>query len=97
MRVTLLKPHGARADAVNVFEIDAALHQLVEAGGSDLHLKVGTPPLMRVNGALGPIPGEAELRPADTERVAAGILPTDEHRAEFASDGEADFAYALPG
>ncbi|HKG02862.1 MAG TPA: PilT/PilU family type 4a pilus ATPase, partial [Conexibacter sp.] len=56
-----------------------------------------TPPLMRVNGALGPISGEAALRPEDTERVAAGILPTDEHRAEFASDGEVDFAYALPG
>ena len=80
-----------------MFEIDVALHQLVEAGGSDLHLKVGTPPLMRVNGALGPIPGEAALRAEDTERVAAGILPTDEHRAEFASDGEVDFAYALPG
>ncbi|HKG01863.1 MAG TPA: type IV pili twitching motility protein PilT, partial [Conexibacter sp.] len=70
-----------------MFEIDAALHQLVEAGGSDLHLKVGTPPLMRVNGALGPIPGEAALRHEDTERVVADILPTDEHRAEFASDG----------
>ena len=39
-----------RADARTVFEIDAALRQLVEAGGSDLHLKVGAPPLVRVNG-----------------------------------------------
>jgi twitching motility protein PilT len=80
-----------------VFEIDAALRRLVEANGSDLHLKVGTPPLMRVNGDLGPIPDEPALRGEDTERVVDQILPTDEHRTEFASDGEVDFAYGVPG
>jgi twitching motility protein PilT len=80
-----------------VFEIDAALHTLVEAGGSDLHLKAGAPPLMRVNGDLGPIPDEPALTPQDTERVVDGILPSDEHRAEFAGDGEVDFAHAIPG
>ncbi len=92
-----LKPPAARADAHTVFEIDAALHTLVEAGGSDLHLKAGAPPLMRVNGALGPIPGEAELGAQDTERVLDGILPTDGHRAEFAGEHEVDFAYAIEG
>ena len=80
-----------------MFEIDAALHRLVESGGSDLHLKVGAPPLMRVNGDLGPIPDAAPLTPEDTQRVVEEILPTDEHRAEFASDGEVDFAHAIPG
>ncbi|HEU4703794.1 MAG TPA: PilT/PilU family type 4a pilus ATPase [Conexibacter sp.] len=80
-----------------MFEIDAALRTLVEAGGSDLHLKVGAAPLMRVNGALGPIPDEPALRPQDTERVLDQILPSEEHRAEFASDGEVDFAYAISG
>jgi len=80
-----------------VFEIDAALRQLVEAGGSDLHLKVGAPPLMRVHGALGPIPDEPDLRAEDTERVVDQILPSDEHRSEFATDGEVDFAYAITG
>jgi len=80
-----------------VFEIDAALRQLVEANGSDLHLKVGAAPLMRVHGVLGPVPDEPPLRPADTERVLDQILPSEDHRAEFASDGEVDFAYAIPG
>jgi twitching motility protein PilT len=97
MTATLLKPSRARADAHTVFEIDAALHTLVEAGGSDLHLKVGAPPLMRVHGSLGPLPDEPALRAADTERVVDAILPTEEHRAEFASDGEVDFAHAIPG
>ncbi|HEX7290127.1 MAG TPA: PilT/PilU family type 4a pilus ATPase [Conexibacter sp.] len=80
-----------------MFEIDVALRRLVEANGSDLHLKVGTPPLMRVNGDLGPIPDEPPLRREDTERVLDQILPTDEHRTEFASDGEVDFAHGVSG
>ncbi|HEV7773065.1 MAG TPA: type IV pilus twitching motility protein PilT [Conexibacter sp.] len=80
-----------------MFEIDAALHQLVEAGGSDLHLKAGAPPLVRVNGALGPLPREPELSAPETERVLDGILPTDGHRSEFAADNEVDFAYAIEG
>ena len=80
-----------------MFEIDAALRRLVETSGSDLHLKVGAPPLMRVHGHLGPIPDELSLRPADTERVVDQILPSEERRAEFASDGEVDFAYAITG
>ena len=80
-----------------MFEIDAALRQLVEAGGSDLHLKAGAPPLVRVNGALGPLPGEAPLSAQDTERVVGEIVSNEEHRAEFAADGEADFAYAIEG
>src|SRR5689334_12678749 len=59
---TLLKLPALRADGHTVFEIDAALRRLVEVNGSDLHLKVGTPPLMRVNGDLGPIPDEPALR-----------------------------------
>jgi twitching motility protein PilT len=97
MATTLLKPWRLRADAHTVFEIDAALHRLVEAQGSDLHLKVGVAPLMRVHGKLGPVPDELPLRPADTERVLDQIVPSEEHRAEFASDGEVDFAYAVPG
>jgi twitching motility protein PilT len=97
MRVTLLKPRRAGADAHDVFELDAALHQLVERGGSDLHLKAGAPPLVRVNGALGPLPGEAALSAQETERVLDGILPTDGHRDEFAADSEVDFAYAIEG
>ncbi|HXE44316.1 MAG TPA: PilT/PilU family type 4a pilus ATPase [Conexibacter sp.] len=80
-----------------MFEIDAALHRLVESGGSDLHLKAGSSPLMRVNGELGPIPDEPPLTPQDTQRVLDGILRSDEQRAEFASDGEVDFAHAIPG
>ncbi len=80
-----------------MFEIDAALRQLVEAGGSDLHLKAGAPPQMRVNGSLRPIEGAPELSAEDTERVVGALLPGEGHRAEFAADNEVDFAYAIEG
>jgi twitching motility protein PilT len=80
-----------------VFEIDTALHRLVEAGGSDLHLKVGAHPLIRVNGSLGPLPDSDPLSEQDTERVLGQILVDGDHRAEFDAEHEVDFAYAIEG
>ena len=93
----MLKLRRLRADADDVFEIDAALHQLVEAGGSDLHLKAGAPPLVRVNGALRPLPDAAPLSAQQTDGVLDRILPAGDHRAEFDAEHEVDFAYAIEG
>jgi twitching motility protein PilT len=79
-----------------VFTIDDALRHLVERNGSDLHLKVGSEPLVRVNGALGPIPDSEPLTAQDTERVLGEILSDAAHRAEFDAEHEVDFAYAIP-
>ena len=40
-----------------MFDIDEALRYLVDHEGSDLHIKVPAPPMIRVHGALSPIPG----------------------------------------
>ncbi|HEX5147045.1 MAG TPA: PilT/PilU family type 4a pilus ATPase [Conexibacter sp.] len=80
-----------------MFELDDALRTLVEAGGSDLHLRAGAPPLMRVNGSLTPLPGTEPLGPGDTVRIVAEIIKSDEHRAEFEAEHEVDFAHAIPG
>jgi twitching motility protein PilT len=82
---------------MRMFEIDPALHQLVEQGGSDLHLKVGAPPVMRLNGALRPLPGAESLKPQDTGHVLAHLLSDPERRAEFDADHEVDFAYGISG
>ncbi len=78
-------------------DIDAALRHLIDSGGSDLHCKVGSPPLIRVNGALRPIPGTDELGPNDTERFVRELLHDETKLREFADDGEVDFSYAIPG
>jgi twitching motility protein PilT len=80
-----------------VFAIDDALRQLVEAGGSDLHLRVGARPLMRVNGLLQPLRDAQPLSQQDTERVLGEILTDPGRRAEFDAEHEVDFAYALVG
>jgi twitching motility protein PilT len=72
--------------------IDALLHQVVEAGASDLHLKVGSAPVMRVDTELRRIEGQEKLSPADTKAFAEEIL-TPRAAADFKDSGSADFAY----
>jgi twitching motility protein PilT len=80
-----------------MFDIDTALRSLVEAEGSDLHLKVPAPPTVRVHGELRPLEeGGEPLTPDTTEHVLHAILPNDKV-AEFESEHEVDFAYSLPG
>jgi twitching motility protein PilT len=78
------------------FDLQAALRAVVEQQGSDLHLKVPSPPLVRVQGALVPMEGADPLAPGDTERVLREMLTSNERLSEFARDGEIDFSYAVP-
>jgi len=80
-----------------MFDVQSALRALVDAGGSDLHLKVPSPPLIRVDGELRPLPGAAPLTPQDTESVLDQLLGSESRRAEFDRDREVDFAHAIPG
>ena len=86
----------ARRDAEeSVLDLDGVLKHAVERGASDVHIKVGSPPHIRLDGELTPAT-ENDVSAADTERVAFAIMP--KIRAEeFLSTNEADFAYALNG
>ncbi|MDN5697298.1 MAG: type IV pilus twitching motility protein PilT [Rubrobacter sp.] len=66
----------------------------VGRGGSDLHLKVGSPPAMRINGSMERLPEDETLSARDTDEMLAEIL-RESLAGEFAADGEADFSYAL--
>jgi twitching motility protein PilT len=79
------------------FDLQRALHAVVERGGSDLHLKVPSRPLVRLQGELVPIEESDGLSPADTERVLREMLTASERLAEFARDGEIDFSYTVRG
>jgi twitching motility protein PilT len=65
-------------------------------GASDLHLKVGSYPMMRVNGSLVVASEEKRLDRADTEAMA-GILFSPEHLEKFRSAQEVDLAYSVAG
>jgi twitching motility protein PilT len=68
----------------------------VESGASDLHLKVGSYPMMRVRGVLTPASEEKRLEHDDMLAIAAAVLPTRE-RDEFKDDHEIDLAYSVAG
>ena len=77
------------------FDFATALERFVDEGGSDLHLKVGNRPLIRVDGRLRRLDPEApRLRPADTEEVLHNILP-ETKITQFEYDHEIDFSYAV--
>jgi twitching motility protein PilT len=76
--------------------LDDLAERLLELNGSDLHLKVGTPPAVRVRGLLTHLEGYEPLRSADTDEILKGLIP-DNLVGEFERDGEADFSHTVRG
>ena len=68
----------------------------VDAGASDLHLKVGSYPMMRVRGSLTPASEEKRLDKEDLEAFAAAVLPT-ALRERLKEHHEVDLAYSIDG
>ena len=79
-----------------MFDLADALLYVVEREGSDLHIKVPSPPVARIHGQLKPIPGYEPIRPDDTERILHHML-NEKQIAEFEDEDEIDFAYAVSG
>ena len=75
-------------------DINVLLRHMVEVGASDLHLKAGNVPFVRVDGELRPTAFPA-LTPEDTASAAVALMP--EHkRREFDETSEADLGYTMP-
>jgi twitching motility protein PilT len=79
-----------------MFDVKAALRELVDKGGSDLHLKVGSAPLYRVNGELGLDESVQPLSAEDTEGALRALLSDDVKLAEFSQEHEVDFSFEIP-
>ncbi len=74
-------------------EVDKYFRALVKSQGSDLHMKVGKAPIIRVNGTLKPLKRD----PIEIEEMARLLFPMmgDRHRKIFEEEGGADFAYTV--
>jgi twitching motility protein PilT len=72
------------------------LHTLVESKSSDLHLRVGEPPLFRTHGEIKRQPGAAALSINDLELLILSIMP-ERNRGEWKETGDSDFAYEIQG
>jgi len=73
-------------------KIDSMLRYLVDQGASDLHLKAGSPPVIRIDGDLQRSKFGVQTA-KDTERLARQLM-NPKMTAEFMKTGEADFAYS---
>ena len=66
----------------------------VQAGATDVHLKLGRPPILRRDGALVPVENWNALTPADLESVLATVTAVNRQKeADFRATGELDIAY----
>jgi twitching motility protein PilT len=79
-----------------MFDVIAALRALVDKGGSDLHLKVDSAPLYRVNGELTLDERVEPLSASDTESALKQLLSDEDKLDEFAHEHEVDFSYEIP-
>ena len=78
-----------------MLDLDGLLRFAVEHGVSDVHVKVGARPRLRIDGRLREAPFDT-VEPADTERLVTAIMP--KARADvFAQVNEADFMYSIAG
>jgi twitching motility protein PilT len=68
----------------------------VDNGASDLHLKVGTYPMMRVRGTLLPVTNDKKLDHEDVVAMSAAIMST-QQRQKFKETQEVDLAYSVAG
>jgi twitching motility protein PilT len=77
--------------------IDTLFRAMVDVGASDLHLSVGSAPMVRKDGRMQPLdPAMAPLTGPMVTELLAPILP-DKNRQEFAERHDTDFAYEIPG
>jgi twitching motility protein PilT len=75
-------------------EIDGLFREMMERGGSDLHLEEGRKPKVRVNGDLEELEGAPALERDGMERLL-GEIAGRERWDKFAASGDLDFAYAM--
>ncbi|MEI9949292.1 MAG: ATPase, T2SS/T4P/T4SS family [Pseudomonadota bacterium] len=95
------RPRAARAcppsaALVPTGEIDRLLKKLVDSKGSDLHMSVSAPPMIRRDGEMEALSGFPPLTPESMERMIMPIVPA-RNKEEFARTHDTDFAYELPG
>ncbi len=79
-------------------DLELVLRRAVELGASDIHLKVERPPMLRCDGSVDALEGEAELTERDLELALEQVCAETPKRLQtFLETGELDSAFAPPG
>ena len=87
---------GAPGASPERARIEEMLRVMVQRGSSDLHLRVGEPPIVRVDGEMVRLPDNAALRARELEALVKSIMP-ERNRSEFEQSNDTDFAHDIPG
>ncbi|MFQ5480770.1 MAG: type IV pilus twitching motility protein PilT [Thermodesulfobacteriota bacterium] len=82
-------------ESADSYSIQELLKELIEKGGSDLHVTAGSPPRMRTLGKLSPVDGPP-LNSVDTKNLCYSII-TDQQRKQFEEGNELDFSFGIKG
>lgn len=77
-------------------ELNEILTVAVKAKGSDIHIKTGLPPIVRIDGKLHPIPNTQRLAPETVQSMATSMM-NERQRRTYEENSEVDLAHAVPG
>ena len=98
-QTSALKAEAPRATSTGnrAFDrIETLLRVLVSNKASDLHLRAGSPPMLRASGEISSIPNEPILTSEDIDAMLATIM-LDHNREEFKELNDTDFAHEILG
>ncbi len=76
--------------------METLLRTLVSEGASDLHMRVGEPPILRKHGEMERLEHEGKLNNEEVESLLFAIMP-DRNKKEFMEHADTDFAYEIEG
>lgn len=75
-------------------KIELLLEEVVKKDASDLHLQVGSPPMLRIDGSLRPVPDAPVLDEDDVEKLIFGVMDEDQKNL-LVKEKEVDFSFSF--
>ncbi|HIJ66322.1 MAG TPA: type IV pilus twitching motility protein PilT [Candidatus Hydrogenedentes bacterium] len=77
-------------------DIKELLKKMIELQASDMHIVVGVPPILRVNGQLEPLTGYDPMAPEECQETIYSVMNEDQV-AEFEKESECDMSFGIEG
>lgn len=77
-------------------ELHDVLNAAVKEKASDVHLKAGLPPILRIYGTLAPVKNQERLTPDDVAKIAMRLM-NDQQKEVFKAAHQVDTSYSVPG
>ena len=78
-------------------ELNRILKTGLDIGASDIHVRAGRPPIVRINGRLGSLSKSERYTAEQVGQLAVAILSDDRLRDKFDQASDVDLAYVVPG